>query len=379
MTGDRQTASVPDLDGFPEFDALPAIAELPDPFAGPDGTRIGTPHEWDAQRARLLRAILHYEYGPLPPASGTVTATVVRSRRLTALRASETELVLNMGPGGALAVRVIVTAPKGDGPFPVIVRGDLCWGRVKRAIASAVVKRGYILAEFDRVNVAADGPQADGIYSACPGFEGGRIAAWAWGFHRVVDWLQTLDIVDPARIAVTGHSRGGKAALLAGATDLRIALTAPNNSGCGGAGCHRLQDTGSEDIAAITTSFPYWFHRRFAQFAGHPERLPFDQHTVKALVAPRALLTTEALGDRWANPRGTQQSHAAAKEVFAFLGVPDAIGIHFRNGRHEHNAEDWAALLDFADWRFFGKSIFDQVAFPDAGRGYAWTAPRERD
>ena len=370
---------VTDVGEFPEFDALPAIAGLPDPFAGPDGTRISTPREWDRQRAHLIRSILHYEYGPLPPASDTVSATVVRSRRLTALHASETELVLNMGPGGAIAVRAVVTAPKGEGPFPVIVRGDLCWGRVKRAIVTAVVKRGYILAEFDRVNIAADGPQADGMYAACPGFDGGRIAAWGWGFHRVVDWLQTLDLVDGTRIAVTGHSRGGKAALLAGATDERIALTAPNNSGCGGAGCHRLQDAGSEDIAAITTTFPYWFHRRFAQFAGHAERLPFDQHTVKAMVAPRALLTTEALGDRWANPKGTQQSHAAAKEVFEFLGAPKAIGIRFRNGRHEHNADDWAALLDFADWQFFGKSVFDRAAFPDAERGYSWTVPGHRE
>ena len=108
------------------------------------------------------------------------------------------------------------------------------------------------------------------------------------------------------------------------------------------------------------------------------DRLPFDQHTVKALIAPRALLSTEALGDLWANPKGTQQTYTAAKEVFNFLGASDRIGIVFRPGKHEQNADDWNALLDFADQQFFGKKVnrrFDALAFPDAEKGYSWKAP----
>jgi hypothetical protein len=190
--------------------------------------------------------------------------------------------------------------------------------------------------------------------------------------------MSTLDVVDKKHIAVTGHSRGGKTALLSGATDERIALTAPNNSGCGGAGCYRLQADGSEDIAAIIKNFPFWFAPHFRDFIGKIDRLPFDQHTVKALVAPRALLSTEALKDLWANPKGTQQSYSAAKEVYDFLGAGDRIGIVFRPGGHDQNADDWAALLDFADKQFFGRSVerrFDKLAFPDAERGYLWKAP----
>lgn len=363
---------------FPGVRQLPVIAELPDPFLGSDGKRVTTAKQWRRQRLELLRSVLHYEYGELPPAPGNVIASAARTRLVKATGATEHRLRLKMGPGHAIATDLILTIPPGAGPFAAIIRGDLCWGRVKTDIAAAVVRRGYILAEFDRVQIAADSAKEDGVYMAYPGYDGGRIAAWAWGFHRVVDYLQTLDIVDRTRIAATGHSRGGKAALLAGATDLRIALTAPNNSGCGGAGCFRLQAPGSEDIASITGEFPYWFHPRFRQFVGKVRRLPFDQHSVKALVAPRALFSTEALGDLWANPLGTQQSHAAAREVFSFLGAAERIGIRFRAGRHEHNADDWAALLDFADWQFFGKSVFDRVAFPDAERGYSWVAPGAR-
>jgi acetyl esterase/lipase len=172
--------------------------------------------------------------------------------------------------------------------------------------------------------------------------------------------------VDRQHIAVTGHSRGGKAALLAGALDERIALTAPNASGCGGAGCYRVLGEKSEDIAAITNRFSYWFHPRLKEFVSHVDQLPFDQHSLKALVAPRAQLSTEGLDDLWANPYGTQVSFVAARKVYEFLGAAGKIGIHFREGKHAHTAEDWQALLDFADLQFFGKNTetrFDKLPF----------------
>lgn len=371
----RRTPAIIAADAIPGVKQLPAIAELPDPFLRAAGTRITTRQQWKRQRMELMRCVLHYEYGPLPPVPGNVIAEVSRSKYIKALDATENRLLLKMGPGHAIAAQLVLTIPQGNGPFPVIIRGDLCWGHLKRNIVAAVVKRGYIVADFNRADIASDSARKNGIYLAYPEFDGGRIAAWAWGFHRVVDYLHTLEFVDRKRIVATGHSRGGKAALLAGATDERIALTAPNNSGCGGAGCYRLQDAKSEDIAAIIRKFPYWFHPRFKEFVGKVERLPFDQNTVKALVAPRALLSTEALGDRWANPKGSQQSHAAAREVFAFLGAAERIGIHFRTGGHEHNADDWATLLDFADWQFFGQNVFDKAAFPEAAAGYSWMAP----
>src|SRR5687767_4718333 len=114
MTGSAQIAGMPDAGELPGFDALPAIADLPDPFAAPDG-RISMLQQWDSQRARLLRSILHYEYGPLPPVSGIVTTRAARPRRLKALGATETELVVNMGPDCAIAVRLVLTAPQGAG------------------------------------------------------------------------------------------------------------------------------------------------------------------------------------------------------------------------------------------------------------------------
>ena len=372
-------AAPPGVKDLPSVDQLPAVAELPNPFVFNDGSPVRTRDDWTRRRQELLAAIFYYQYGHLPPAPPSIAAREVSSKSIEALGAVEKEIVLSMADG-RIEITVFLTIPAGKGPFPAIIRGDVCWKRLSEPIVANIIKRGYMLADFDRTQVAPDkNDRSRGIYVVYPEYDCAALAAWAWGFHRVVDYLHTRADVDKARIVATGHSRGGKAVLLAGATDQRIALTVPNNSGCGGAGCYRFQAKGSEDIAAILKNFPFWFHPRFRDFIGRVDRLPFDQHSLKALVAPRALLTTEALGDLWANPEGTQQTYLAAKEVFDFLGAGDRIGIYFREGKHEHNEADFNVLLDFADKVLFGRTVerrFDQLAFPDSPRAYSWKAPR---
>ncbi len=363
---------------FPPADDLPPVRELPDPFMRPDGKRIISPREWKSLREHWLKLVLHYEYGELPPKPRGVRAEMVEETDLPDLKAVRTEYRLHIEAPVPLSTRLLLFRPRRRGKMPVIVDGDLGWGEPKGEIVQAVIERHEVLAFFDRTQIAPDSAERKGVYEAYPHYEGGRLAAWAWGYHRVIDFLLTQPYVHPKRIVVTGHSRGGKTALLAGATDERIALTAPNNSGCGGAGCYRYQAQGSETIADILHNFPFWFHPRFAQFIGKVERLPFDQHIVKALVAPRAQLSTEALADLWANPEGTQVTYLAAKEVYRFLGAEQRIGIWFREGGHEHSLADWQALLDFADWQLLNKPptrAFDRLAFPPREGVYSWHAP----
>jgi hypothetical protein len=382
---------------LPGPDKLKSDIELPDPFQMNDGSRVKTPADWGRRRAELTELILGYEYGRMPPAPGNVKATEEHwtppaSAKPKAAPANapkappaelpagavEQQLKLTMGPENKASTHLILTRPAGKGPFPVIVKGDLCWGRVDPAIVADVVRRGYMLAEFDRTELAPDNAdRTTGVYPLYPDYDWRDLSAWAWGFHRVTDYLLTRDDVDAKKVIVTGHSRGGKAALLAGALDERVSLTCPNGSGAGGAGCFRYQAAKSEDLARIVKTFPFWFAPGFDRFIDHVDRLPFDQHEVKALVAPRAYLSTEALGDLWANPEGTQVTHTAAREVFKFLGAEDRMGIHYREGKHEQNAEDFAALLDFADKVLLGKKTttdFNRLPFPDAPKLYSWSA-----
>jgi hypothetical protein len=384
---------------FPPVDKLPVVKDLPDPFTFNDGSRVKTKEDWSKRREELQAAILYYEYGQLPPAPGNTTGVELVSSGYREYQNMQHRVYkVSCGPDNKVNFTLDLIVPKTKGPHPVILRGDLGWGKLPDEIAVEVIKRGYILAEFNRTELAPDnmGYRMTGVFLAYPDADCGAVAAWAWGFHRCVDSLLTLDYVDKDKITITGHSRGGKAVLLAGATDPRVALTVPNNSGCGGAGCYHFQAPKSEDILAITKSFPFWFGPRFEKFfveskmetkdgkevavrTSHIDRLPIDQHEVKALVAPRALLETEALGDLWANPEGSRQTYLAAKEVYKFLGVPEKIGIYYREGGHAHGPDDWTVLLDYADQLFYGKKSernFDPNPFPNTPKTFGWTAPQ---
>jgi hypothetical protein len=367
---------------------LPAVKDLPDPFLFNDGSRVQSPADWARRRKEIVEAVLTYEYGRLPPAADNVKAEVLSTGPTTRPAempgAREETLKLTMGPSNGVSTHLVLTIPATSEahrpPFPVIVKGDLCWGRVIPASAATVVNRGYILAEFDRTEIAIDrkGVRSGGVYDAYPDFKGGALSAWAWGYHRCIDYLLTRPDVDGKRIAITGHSRGGKATLVAGITDERIALVAPNDSGCGGCGCYRYQAPKSETIEMITKSFPYWFEPGFPEFIGHVDQLPIDQHSLKAAVAPRAIFETEALADLHANPEGSQVTHAAAKEVYEFLGIPQKIGIVYREGKHDQMTSDFEALVDFADFQFYGRRgerKFDELPFKEAAKMYAWKRP----
>jgi hypothetical protein len=366
-------ASQPAID----VNALPTSTDLPDPFLFQDGSRVKTAADWDRRRTELQGLFLQYEYGRLPSMTPAVTATEDLKTADAALHGKITNLTLHVGD--AIAVPMVLTMPEGNGPFPVIVTGDLCWGPVAAPVVSNAIGRGYAICEFDRTKFAADAADKSyGVYKLDPAADCGALAAWAWGYSRVIDYLVTRGDVDAKRIIISGHSRGGKCVLLAGALDTRIALTNPNASGCGGGGCFRVQGEKSEDIKAIVTRFPYWFSPHFGDFIGHIEHLPVEQHELKALVAPRALLTTDSFDDRWANPSGAQATWVAAKVVFDFLGAGERMGLHYRRGDHAHTEEDWTVLLDFADVQLMGRTNdvkLDVMGFPDQAKAFSWSAP----
>jgi hypothetical protein len=235
------------------------------------------------------------------------------------------------------------------------------------------VGRGYAVALFyagdvdpDRKDVR-EGIQAHiaklGITKPGP-HDWGTIAAWAWGVHRAVDYLVTDRDIDKERIAVVGHSRMGKTALVAAAFDDRIALAIPHQAGCGGTAPNRCHNPKAETVQRINTSFPHWFDGTFKQFNEQTDRLPFDQHCLVAVCAPRPVLFSNAVEDQWANPDGQFEMLKAADPVYRFLGadglgaermpetnklVNSRLGYFIRPGRHSMTRDDWKVFLDFAD------------------------------
>jgi hypothetical protein len=241
-------------------------------------------------------------------------------------------------------------------------------------------QRGYAVAQCNFQEVAPDNKdqaRTAGVYQLFGDkIDCGGLMAWAWAVHRTVDAIETVDQIDAKKVIVTGHSRYGKAALVAGAFDERIALTVPSHSGCAGAAPYRFIYGKSEQLHNIVGAFPHWFRPDFKQFVGKVERLPFDQHLLLALVAPRALLGTEGTKDTWINPEGAQLTYVAAKKVYGFLKAGDKISIRYRPVGHIPNNGD---LLDYADHVFFNKPLseeFGKLPYKEEKDGFTWDVPK---
>lgn len=399
---------------FADPATLPSRPELPDPLVMLDGRKVETREQWEKERKPELRALFqHYMYGHLPPKT-ELRATVRRSDpKAFGGKATLREVSLALGDGPKFEVLLVVPNQR-PGPAPVFLglnfsgnhaivadpavvipttwmrqgKGDDVVnnratekGRGKAVGTWALeqsIDRGYAVATCYYGDIFADKADLnDGVFKhfnqptpgqKSPGDVGsGAIAMWAWGLHRIIDYLITVPELDKSRIAVTGHSRLGKTALLAAAFDERIALAIPHQAGCGGTGPSRSKNAKAETVKIINTAFSHWFDDNFKKFNESVDRLPFDQHCLVALCAPRPVLYTNGILDQWANPDGQFEMLKAASPVYKLLGaegiavsempplgnlVDSRLGYYVRTGPHVSDPDYWKTFLDYAD-RYF--------------------------
>ena len=194
------------------------------------------------------------------------------------------------------------------------------------------------------------------LLGAGEGDRPGALSLWAWALSRLVDAALTLP-VDPARIAVAGHSRLGKSALWAGANDSRIAAAIVNNAGCGGTALAAV--TRGETLADMAGRYPHWVAQGLAADPDRLRRAGLDQHHLIASLAPRQVIVGSAAADAWADPQAEYAGLAAAAPAWGetfppagdvFGGQSAAVrrgplGWHLRPGGHALMPDDWRHYL----------------------------------
>jgi hypothetical protein len=397
----------------PSRSQLPA--GLPDVLTMSNGAKVTTPAEWQTRKAELQKFFTQQMYGQVPPPSKSMSFKVVDDTK-NALGGKATRkqitILLNGKPDGP-RIHMLLYIPNHVTRPPVFmginfwgnetVNADpgiiisTRWTRITtnfepepntrpclkdhrataacRGIAAGkwpldtILKRGYAVATAFRADIDPDfiGSFKDSVKVYYPELQKGgdnfsTIAAWSWALSRMLDYLETDPSIDARHVAVFGWSREGKAALWAAANDPRFAMAISDDSGAGGAKLFRRGQV--ETVRDLNTKFPYWFCNNFKQYNDKDRTLPFDQHMVIAMIAPRPVYIASAIEDHWADPEGEFLSAVAATPVYKLLGtdglpttqwpevdhpVMGQIGYHVRTGKHNITAYDWAQYLNFAD------------------------------
>lgn len=390
--------------------------DIPDPLISNNGTKITTDEQWEKiRRPELMEMFSSQMYGRTPMDKiDVIHETVLNNPNFMNGKATakQVKFTFTNGSKNVEAILLLVLPNHNKNKVPVIVaynfRGNpsvhpdptiqfspyltlnqppehLRWDNTywirgynaERWSLDLLIDRGYGLATMFYQDIYSDkaGNDQYSIVSLFPGYnpdkkapdEWQAIGAWAWGTSRIVDFLETQERVDMKKIITMGHSRHGKAALWAGAQDKRFSIVISNNSGSGGAALSK--HVFGETIASMTKSFTHWFAPAFSQYADNEAAMPFDQHELIALIAPRKVYVASAQEDEWADPLGEFLSGYYADPVYNLYGlkglgtnvqppvnqpIMNSLGYHIREGVHEVTVYDWNCYLDFAD-KHFGK------------------------
>ena len=371
----------------------PAPVNVPALMQTFKGKKVTSRKVWEGVRApELLKAFTTGEYGKRP---------VERPDSLVFVSA-EPDVVMMEGKALRKRIRVAYSGKYGKGSFEFtafIPKSDkkapafllICNRNPVENIdpsrknksgfwpAEEIVGRGYAAIAFWNGDLAPDRNvgNREGVFSC---FENpalgrrpdawGTLSAWAWGASRVMDWIETEPLLDAGKVAVVGHSRGGKTALVTGVYDKRFAMVCSNDSGCSGAKLNHIDLPKSEHVVHIMRNFPYWFCGNYVRQVNAEKKWNLDQHQFIALLAPRLVCIASATEDAWAGPEGEYWSGVLASPAWHLYGKkglvangfppPDeplqdgCISYHFRTGKHNLTPYDWKVYMDFADrhgWR----------------------------
>lgn len=378
--------------------SIPPILE----FA--DGTPIKTKRQWKKRRKEILHIFEQEMYGVAPPVPRKVKFSIQsESKNEFNGKATKRRVNLYLDNFGN-PIELLIYYPNNVKKAPAFLgynflgnytviddpeipltkqwvrnKGNIKDNRASEELRGSMSRRwpiekiidaGYALITLYYGDIDPDYNSGvkDGVHALYndPKYTWGSISAWAWGLSYVMNYIELDKRINKKQVAVMGHSRLGKTALWAGATDKRFAMVVSNNSGCTGAALSRRKFGERFDI--LIRVRPYWYSPNFAKYSGKEEELAVDQHQLIALIAPRLVYVASAHLDKYADPEGEFLSLYYGSEVFRIfklkgleIGKMPEIntpyfsgqaGYHLREGKHDILAYDWEQFLKFADLHF---------------------------
>ncbi|MBR4304441.1 MAG: hypothetical protein IKT81_03845 [Clostridia bacterium] len=333
---------------------------------------LGLP-DFPATKAAALDMLLHEEYGYLPPAPISMSWEVLETTpRFCAGKAPLTKVQLNcvLDEGKVFSFPVYCMIPADGKKHPAFLHLNFRTALPDTYQPSEeLCDNGYAVFTVCYNDITRDNNDFESGLAGILYENGqrkkdtdcGKIAMWAWGAHRVMDYICTLPEIEHSRVTVVGHSRLGKTALLAGATDERFFCSVSNDSGCSGAAITREKQ--GERVKDIVDRFPFWFCKNYYKYSERESEMPFDQHWLIGCIAPRYAYVCSAEEDLWADPVSEHLACYAAGAVYGEGGfvTPDRapqvgdifhggrIGYHLRRGMHFLSREDWLNYMRFLE------------------------------
>jgi hypothetical protein len=359
---------------------------LPDVLKTSADKEVKDKTAWEkVRRPEILKLFEDNIYGQMPKSYGSITYSVT-NENATAMngKAKLKEVLIEvLNNNKSVKITLVLFVPNSiKKPVPAFLlinnRGKENTDPTRAAKsefwpAEMLIDNGYAIAAIHVADLAPDDKvkYVNGVLQLYPeqltadnGMK--AIGAWAWGASRVMDYFEKDKDIDAKRVAIVGHSRGGKASLWTAAQDQRFAICVSNCSGNTGAALARRQF--GERINRINASFPHWFNNNYKKYNNKENDLPVDQHMLIGLVAPRPVYATNASKDLWADPKGTFLSLKNAEKVYALYGLKSGlpsnppginepvtrspIAYHNREGEHNLTAYDWSNFIKFADYHY---------------------------
>ncbi len=332
-----------------------------------------TKENWNAYRGEMIALFEREEYGVTPEKPQNIRWEEKIQPDTVGGKAVHTQISLTFDtPLGDFTFPFDTVIPNSNKPAPMFLYISFHpYGSGQYLPIEEIIDSGYALAivNYNDVTKDANDNFESGIAKMYPrrndGTDWGKIGMWAFAASRMMDYIKTLSSIDQNRIYVAGHSRLGKTAIWCGVQDERFAGVISNDSGCSGAAVTRGKK--GEHVVHITKNFPFWFCKNFQKYIENEENMPFDQHQLLALVAPRPLCVGSATQDEWADPESELMGAYLAGEAYEMLGFKGMsgdietpvesgekrfggkVGYQLREGTHFLSRRDWQGYIEFFD------------------------------